>query len=331
MLKKILLIQTASIGDVILITPVIEKLHSYYPECQIDILIKKGYEGIFDEHPVLRKVLVWDKSHRKYKNLIGLLRQIRNEKYDLVINVQRFASTGLLTYLSGAVKTIGFDKNPFSFLFSVKIKHDIGLKNNYIHEVDRNLKLVEGMTDSKTVRPKLYPTKQNLVTTSKYKSSKYICIAPASLWFTKQFPENQWIDFVSQIDQTLVIYLLGSKSDFDLCQRITLASENSNTFNLAGKLNLLESAALMQDADMNYVNDSAPMHLCSATNAKTTAVYCSTIPEFGFGPLSDDAKIVETSEKLSCRPCGLHGFNQCPEKHFKCATNIPTIDLINCL
>jgi ADP-heptose:LPS heptosyltransferase len=43
----------------------------------------------------------------------------------------------------------------------------------------------------------------------------------------------------------------------------------------------------MKDAAMNYVNDSAPMHFASAVNAPVTAVYCSTIPAFGFGPLSD--------------------------------------------
>lgn len=73
---------------------------------------------------------------------------------------------------------------------------------------------------------------------------------------------------------------------------------------------------------MNYVNDSAPMHLCSAVNAPVTAIYCSTIPEFGFGPLSDNSHILQTKEKLSCRPCGLHGFKSCPEKHFKCAWGI---------
>ncbi|NOU48512.1 MAG: glycosyltransferase family 9 protein [Bacteroidales bacterium] len=329
MADKILIIQTASIGDVILITPVIEKLHLFFPESQIDIMIKKGYEGLFVEHPILNKVLLWDKSQHKYNKLIQLLKQIRSEKYDLVINVQRFASTGLLTVLSGAAKTIGFDKNPFSRFFTTRIRHDIGLKDHFIHEVDRNLKLIEPLTNAESERPKLYPTKKNLITTAKYKLQKYICIAPASLWFTKQYPEDQWIDFVSKIDSSFMIYLLGSKSDNDLCERIKKLSNHCNVINLAGKLNLLESTALMQDAAMNFVNDSAPMHLCSAVNAKTTVMYCSTIPEFGFGPLSDDAVIIQTNEKLDCRPCGLHGFKQCPELHFKCATTLSTNALLN--
>ncbi len=135
---------------------------------------------------------------------------------------------------------------------------------------------------------------------SEYKTKKYICIAPASLWFTKQFPEEKWVEFMQQLDPDLYVYLLGSKADTLLCDRIIDNSKHHNSINLSGKLSLLESAALMRDAHMNFVNDSAPMHLCSAVNAKTTVVYCSTVPEFGFGPLSTDAVIIETSEKLNC-------------------------------
>jgi heptosyltransferase-2 len=57
-------------------------------------------------------------------------------------------------------------------------------------------------------------------------------------------------------------------------------------------------------------------------NAPVTAVYCSTIPAFGFGPLSDKSFIVEIKGSLDCRPCGLHGFKACPRGHFRCAYSI---------
>jgi heptosyltransferase-2 len=80
---------------------------------------------------------------------------------------------------------------------------------------------------------------------------------------------------------------------------------------------------------MNYVNDSAPMHFASSVNAPVTAVYCSTIPAFGFGPLSDISHIVEIQEPLACRPCGLHGRQTCPLGHFNCAKKIHTSQLLN--
>ena len=84
----------------------------------------------------------------------------------------------------------------------------------------------------------------------------------------------------------------------------------------------------MQGARMNYVNDSAPMHLCSAMNAPTTAVFCSTVPAFGFGPLADHSRIAEIRGVLECRPCNLHGRPACPLGHFRCAHDILINDIV---
>jgi heptosyltransferase II len=82
---------------------------------------------------------------------------------------------------------------------------------------------------------------------------------------------------------------------------------------------------------MNYVNDSAPMHFASAVNAPVAAIYCSTIPAFGFGPLSDKKFNIEIKEPLSCRPCGLHGYKACPLTHFNCAYKIEDDQLLEVL
>jgi heptosyltransferase II len=328
-LNRILIIQTASIGDVILVTPLMEKLHAFHPGARIDLLIKRGCEGLFAGHPYIDTLFLWNKSHRKYRNLLHLLGKVRTKRYDLVVNVQRFSSTGIFTALSGASLKVGFDKNPFSIFYSRRIKHEIGKPGAAIHEVDRNIRLIAEFTDQQSVKPRLYPSQHDYARMSQFKTSSYICIAPASLWYTKQYPTDKWIEFVRKLGPEMYVYLLGSKADYPLCELIINESAHPNCFNFAGKLTLLESAALLRDATMNYVNDSAPMHLASAVNAKTTVIYCSTVPEFGFGPLSDDAAVVQSDEKLTCRPCGIHGLSKCPEKHFKCALNISTDKLLS--
>jgi heptosyltransferase-2 len=326
-LEKILVIQTASIGDVILATPVIEKLHFHYPDAFIDLLVKKGNESLFDDHPYLRMLLVWDKSENKYKNLRKLFSIIRKEKYDCVVNVHRFASSGFLTAFSGAGIKIGFNKNPFSVFYTTKVNHTLRIGNR--HEVERNLDLIRPLTDDSFFPIKLYPSQQNFAKMSQFKTVGYITISPASLWFTKQFPIEKWIEFMLGIKNNIRIYLLGSKKDYEICDKLIKISGYSNALNLAGKLSLLESAVLMKDAQMNFMNDSAPIHLASAVNAPTTAIFCSTVPAFGFGPLADNSLVVETGEKLDCRPCGIHGFNECPKKHFKCALTIDIHSLLN--
>ncbi|HEX7411691.1 MAG TPA: glycosyltransferase family 9 protein [Bacteroidales bacterium] len=325
---RFLIIQTASIGDVILATPIIEKLHRFFPGSKIDFLLKAGNESLFSGHPFLNRVIIWDKKEAKYSKFIGILKDIRTEPYDRIINLQRFGATGLLTCLSNAHYTVGFDKNPFSRLFTLRIKHQIGNVETPPHEIERNLSLISTFTDTSVVKPCLYPSGDDRQAVESYKQTSYFCIAPASLWFTKQYPADAWADFLDKANRTFAVYLLGSDSDTGLCDYIISKSGNTQAVNLAGKLTLLQTAALMQDAMMNFVNDSAPMHLASAVNAPVTAIYCSTVPSFGFGPLSINSNIVETETPLSCKPCGLHGFQACPEKHFRCATTIKTEQLL---
>ncbi|MFP4024067.1 MAG: glycosyltransferase family 9 protein [Thiohalospira sp.] len=318
---KFLIIQTAFIGDVILATPLIEKLHHFYPDSQIDFLLRKGNENLLRNHPYVDNIIVWNKKQHKIKNLFRVIKRIRQKNYDYVMNLQRFTSTGIITTFSGAKLKAGFNKNPLSFTFSRSIKHEIG---NGKHEVERNLQLIEEITDSSFYNPKLYPTNEDYEIVSQYKMHPYICIAPTSVWFTKQFPADKWIDLLKVIDTGFKVFLIGGPDDKDACDKIIEQSGLNNIINLAGKLTFLQTSALMKNATMNYVNDSAPMHMASAMNAKTTAVFCSTIPKFGFGPLAKDSKIVETEENLDCRPCGLHGYKKCPKGHFKCALTIKT-------
>ncbi len=312
---NVLVIQTAFPGDVVLATPVLEALHDRLPDAAIDLLVRKGNEALLEGHPFLRKLLVWDKK-RKYRDACRLVRCIRAARYDAVVNLQRHLTTGLMTVLSGAAATIGFDASPVSRLFTRRVPYVISATGT-LHEVDRNLSLVAGLTGPVgRVRPRLYPRPADFdrVRTD----SPYVTISPASVWGTKQYPAERWAAVIGRIDPRQKVYLLGGRGDAPLCESIRARVRRPGVEVMAGRLSLLESAALMKGASMNYAGDSAPQHLASAMDAPTTAVFCSTVPGFGFGPLSSRSRVVE-AQGLACRPCGVHGRRKCPEGHFRCA------------
>ncbi|MEM9052160.1 MAG: glycosyltransferase family 9 protein, partial [Bacteroidota bacterium] len=217
-MKRILIIQTAFIGDVILATPLIEKLKNFYPKADIDFLLRKGNEGLLKNHPKLNEVLIWDKKSAKYNNLAKLGRQIRRNKYDLLVNLQRFASSGVLTTSSKAKVKIGFSKNPFSFAFTHKVPHVIDQK---MHEVQRNLSLIESLTDNSFQGPVLYPSNSDYEKVSRFKKNgSYYCIAPASVWFTKQYPAEKWVELIDNLRSDLAVYLIGAPGDLEMCAKI---------------------------------------------------------------------------------------------------------------
>jgi heptosyltransferase-2 len=324
-----LLIQTAFIGDVILATALVEYLALHEPDAPLDVLVRRGNEGLLAGNPHIRRVLIWDKKSQKYPNLLKLLGQIRREDYHQVVTLQRFASTGFLTAFSGARSTVGFAENPFSRFFGRRVPHVIG---DGTHEVARNLQLLTAKFSDlapASVRPRLYPTPADEAAAAPYAAvGEYLCLAPTSVWFTKQYPEEKWLELLAALPAGLPVYLLGGPPDAAACERLASLASRPGLVNLSGKLSLLASAALMRGAVLNYVNDSAPLHLCSAVDAPVCAIFCSTVPAFGFGPLSSFARVVEHSGPLACRPCGLHGHARCPLGHFRCAREIDTAQLL---
>ncbi|MEJ6776908.1 MAG: glycosyltransferase family 9 protein [Crocinitomicaceae bacterium] len=317
-MKRILIIQTAFLGDVILATPLVSELNRLFPNSEIDFLVKKGNESLLANNPKLKTVHVFDKSNGKWKSLFGLIKQFRKYNYNLVINLHRFGSSGLIAGLSKGENRYGFNKNPFSFLYSKSFNHTIG---DDTHEVERNLSIIKEFGAVSKSRPELFPSEEEKQSISELTVGNYYCIAPASVWFTKQLPINKWIELIQTLPQQDKIYLIGGKDDFDLCETLAKKNTTHNIKILAGELSLLMSAALMEKATRNYMNDSGPLHLASSVNASVTAFFCSTTPSFGFGPLSEDSKVLEVNN-LDCRPCGLHGYRTCPKGHFKCAEEI---------
>ncbi len=316
---KILILQTAFIGDVILATPLAESLSEKYPGAEIHFLVRKGNEILLKNNPHIRTVWVWNKKQGKYKHLLRLLRKIRKEQFDYIFNLQRFFSSGIFTVFSGAKHTRGFCKNPLSIFFSECFPHTF---QEGLHEIDRNLSLLEGIASTRRRRPSLYPAMKNYKKAENFFAD--VVLAPASEWFTKQLPENTWRELAKSLSREYSVTLIGAPNDKALCSRI--GKDLQNVRNACGELSLLDSAALIDKARVVISNDSAPVHIASAMNVPTILTYCSTVPFFGFFPLAEHSEIIETS--LSCRPCGLHGKRACPLGHFRCGKDLSVAEIL---
>lgn len=326
-MKKVLIIQTAFIGDVILGTSLIETIYEgFSTEVEIDVLVRKGNESLLYNHPKVNEVHIWDKKNGKYKSLFALIRNLKKTNYDFIYNLQRFGATGYLTWrLKGRLKA-GFSKNPFAFSFDRKVVHEIG---NGRHEIERNFDLAKAdlPKDTALLKPKLYPSASDKKRVEEVLDGVqgYVVMAPASVWFTKQLPQHKWLELIKAKAQETMVLLIGAPTDKEWIDQIIAEAGVKQVKNLAGELSLLQSAALIEKAERTFVNDSAPLHLASAMNAPVTAYFCSTVPSFGFTPLSDEVLIKETTVKLACRPCGLHGFKACPKEHFDCGNQIDVL------
>ena len=325
--SKVLIIQTAFLGDAVLITSLLEKIRVESPSSIIHLLVRKGLEDIFKAYPQdnLGQVWTYDKGN-KVKSWCALRNELAKEKFDQVFVAQRFFGMGLLSISIGAKKVVGFDKNPLSLLFDEKVTHEFGQGK---HETERNTQLLTSWLGGALHRPFLNASHLNKFPVD-LQAKKYLAISPGSVWETKRFPVHKWIEFIRLLPLDQEIVLMGSAAEKHLSDEIENAFKGSSRHinNTCGQFNLQEAIAVYQQSQMSFVNDSGPLHICSALNTPTVAIFCSTIPAFGFGPLAEQNKIIEVKEKLACRPCGDHGKKSCPEVHFNCANSIDVQEML---
>lgn len=327
---RLTLLQPAFLGDVVLSTALLESWRRTFPQDRLEVLVRKGAEGLFADHPFVQGVHVWDRSGwLKYPRLAGLSRSLRGRDTHLVVNLHRHPSMALLTRAVRPEEAVGFSGATAPHGRRVRLEpHGLG---DGRHETERNHALVApwlGAWDAALDVPRLHPSGRHWKAAGLWPEDALV-LAPASVWATKRWPPEQWAalaDAWTERQGGGPVVLLGGAGDRPLLEEVARACRLARPQVCAGDLDLLGASALMARSRAVVSNDSAPLHMAGAVGAPVVGVFCSTTPRFGFGVLpgmlaGGRAAQVEVGEaELECKPCGPHGHARCPEGHFKCGS-----------
>jgi heptosyltransferase II len=325
-IKKILIIQTAFIGDVILTTPMIRWAKTGLHDPDIHVLVIPTTKNVLENNPYIDNIILYDKRG-KDKGLFGFIRliwKLKKANYSLIISPHRSLRSALIARFAGAEKRIGFHNSSGALLFTDRVKY-----NPALHELDRDLSLLNfanlQITDR---RPQVFPDNEDdRIAANIFREcniqhqSGPVALSPGSVWSTKKWPEDYYKELVKLlVAQGIPALLTGGPEDKACCDRI-MAGITGPVFNVAGKLTLRQSAAMYKKCAVLVCNDSGSMHLAVATGIPVIALFGPTIPGFGFYPFGDNHTIIE--HPLACRPCGIHGGNKCPIGTHECMQAIP--------
>lgn len=322
---KILIVQTGFLGDIILSTPVITGVKELYPESEIYFLTTPAGRLLIENDPLIDKVLVYDKRGKE-KGLKGILKTTRtldNFKFDRVYSLHKSFRTSIMLFLTKIPNKTGFKKASLSFIYNTKEKRNIE-----DHDAIRNLSILSSQTDISLLKQdlRLFPPEESKVSKElqSLKNSKYILLSPGSAWKTKMWNSKGYNEAAKYFEKKgYFIVVTGSESEKEICGEVC---QNTNAFNLCGKLNLSELKFAASNAKLIVCNDSMALHLASALKTPCVCIFCSTIPEFGYGPWKNKSVIVE--KNLNCRPCGRHGHKKCPTNTEECM-KIPSAEVIS--
>ena len=311
--KKILVIKLRHHGDVLLTTPVFSYLKSQLPEVQIDALIYRETAPMLEGHPAIRHLHLYDKGWKKnsifkrYREEFSLLRKIRREKYDMVINLTEGDRGAIVALVSGAPICVGFDPEKKGFLgksraFSLLVK----VCKTPRHTVEKNLDALRriGLFPKPEERELFFHIPETARKSVQSKlPSDYVVIHPVSRWKFKCWPIAHVAELIRELhDEGHRVVLTASPDpiEMQMIQDILALCPHVPVINLAGQIDLKQLGAVIDGAQAVICVDSVPLHLTSALKKPVVVLFGPT-SELNWGPWNNPQARVVT-QKMSCRP-----------------------------
>lgn len=309
-MPKVLVLQTGFLGDLALNLPLVRELADYFAPAEVDIVVRKGFEGVPESCPWINKVHSYDKrgSQRGLSSLFTFAKNLKREGYTHLVSLHKSARSSLLSYLTEIPVRIGFKESSFSFAYTNRVK-----RVEALHELYRN----ESILSPFNIRLQSLNCELSIGESTKQKFAlpdDYVCVAPGSVWETKKWRGfNEVCDFFAADGKEVV--LIGAPSDVP-------DAEGLEGINLVGKTNVKEVVEIIGNSSFLVCNDSAAGHIAALFDIPSVVVFCATSPLFGFYPTSA-ASVTVGRDDLSCRPCSRHGLNSCPTGTKECIDGLP--------
>ncbi len=312
---KVLIVRFSSIGDIVLTTPVVRCLKQQVDNIEIHYLTKNNFISVIENNPYI------DKIHTIGNDLKSLIPLLKQENFDLVIDLHHNVRTLRLKYFLGK-KSVSFNKLNWKKFLITTFKINKLPKQ---HIVDRYLETINflGVLNDNKGLDYFISSKDEVDIASMlpvhYLNGYYALVIGGS-YYTKQIPINKLKQICEK--SSLPLVLLGGKEDVDVASELHKAFP-TQTLNMCGKMSLNQSASIIKQSKKVITSDTGLLLIAAAYKKDIISIWGNTIPEFGMGPYmaGDDSQIVEVNH-LSCRPCSKLGYRKCPKGHFKCMNEI---------
>lgn len=316
---KVLVIRFSSIGDIVLTTPVLRCIKQQLKDVELHFITKQQFISVIENNPYV------DKFHTINQSLAEIIPQLKKENFDYIIDLHHNARTLKLKLALGK-KSFSFNKLNWQKFLIVNFKKN---KLPQKHIVDRYFEAAANIGVKNDGRGLDYfiNDKDEIDIVSSLPAlfhNDYHALVVGGSYFTKQIPLNKLKEICST--SSLPLILLGGKEDAAIAEQVYQFHKNK-VLNLCGKLNLNQSASIIQQANKVITSDTGLMHIAAAYKKDMISLWGNTIPEFGMGPYlaGKNSQVLEVTN-LSCRPCSKLGYKKCPKGHFKCMNDIQLKD-----
>ncbi|MCX5701866.1 MAG: lipopolysaccharide heptosyltransferase II [Candidatus Omnitrophica bacterium] len=333
-LRRILIVRTDRIGDVLLSTPVIKALRDSYPRAYISMMVSTYAKDIVEGNPYLDEVITYDKDirHRSWLASIKFAQSLKKKRFDLAVILHPTNRAHIITFFAGIPKRIGYDRKS-GFLLTDRIKHEKQFGEK--HELEYSLDLVRYLgiePKDKNLFMPINPESERWVEElfekeGIEKKAKLLAIHPGASCPSKIWPNERFSEVADRlIDRySFKVLLIAGPKDIIKAERV-LKNMRGNAINLAGKISVSQLASVLKRCALFISNDSGPVHIASAVGTPVISIFGRNqkgLSPKRWGPVGSKDRVLH--KEVGCISCLAHNC----VKEFACLKAITVEDVVD--
>ena len=288
--KRILIVRTDRVGDVILSTPVIKALRDAYPGAYLAMVVRPYTRAIIEGNPYLDDIILYDKDGREksWFSALRFSRALAKNKFDLAVVLNPSNRSNLIPFLAGIPKRVGYGRK-LGWLLTDRIKDTkFGGKK---HEIEYNLDLVRTLgiqpRDTSTFMPIARDCEKWVEAVFNQEniqpSDRLVVINPAASDNSKMWPPERYAQVADKLsEKKMKVIILGGPGDKKICQEV-IDSMHCPYINMVGNNNISQAASLLRRSSLFICSDTGPMHIASSCGIPVLAIWSRSQP--GLSPL----------------------------------------------
>jgi heptosyltransferase-1 len=312
-MKKILLIKPSGIGDIVHSLPVAIGLKYLYPDAELHWLVFSKFANILETVDYVDKIIHWDRNGG-LKEYFRIIKMLKKENYDLVIDLQvlfRTAFLGFLVYRKRIYST-SYIRELTNFFVKPVAKF-----NKNLHAVERNYQVVEffAKKEKKAVPHPLEMLPWIKISVSQQEEvkkflnydekKKYVVCSVSSRGGHKIWPAENFVKLISMLAKqfnNLIFVLVGSKNEVDKANIVIKNLKDVDYINLVGLTTLKELCLIISLATLTISNDNGIAHISAALDKPTLILFGPSNPKW-FYPYNKKSGYIY--KPIKCSPCGI--------------------------
>lgn len=329
--KRILLVRTDRLGDVILTLPMLSVLRKHFPDAYLAILLRTYTAPLVEGNPYLDEVMLYDNNNTLIP-FRDLLQDVRLHRFDIAIIARPMPRVAWMVFRASIPVRIGTGFRYYSPLFNMRVfEHRKDAKR---HELDYNLNLLKGVgcsidgpPDFSLTVPKEADVKiENLLHQFPIDHSKeIIVIHPGTGGSAKEWPARMFGELANRLQEErgAQILLTGVKGEERKVAEVLIGSKGK-AIPLVGRLSLMELGAVIKRADLFVSNSTGPLHLAVALGTPVVSLFSQLLPmsAFRWGPYTSRKRVLVPAKPESCGDCARKDATSCA-----CMTTISVDDV----